>query len=632
MSKKIKFSDAFLFICIFLIAFILYTLTLYPTVALSDSGELATVAKVLGIPHPTGYPLYALLGRLFVMIFGFLPVSLATNLMSAIFGALASAILYLFLRVIGARKYTALLGATLFMVSRIMWEQAVLTEVYTLAIFLYLSALTTLFSWTSSKNPRWLVLSAFFWGLSFAHHMSVILFVPAIIYLLIVYRRQLNFRITLVSALFFVLGLSVYLYLPIRASLNPLMNWGAPSTFERFFRHLTGWQYRVWMFSRTTEQLKAALADMVKIIVKNWNLPSLVLLVLLWVLAAIRRTKLLWVMLLIIVFDAIYALNYTIPDISPYYLPVVLALSVGVLGIDTIRLRFIRTALVVLVVVAVVFSAQKNFRICDHSDDWSAWEFGANVLSPVPANSLIMVSNWDMYATARYLQVCHDIRNDVAILDFNLLRRSWYVEEISKAPRFAFALQKIMYFRDRVLPFERGEKFDPMIIQDAFDAMIDELLMRWPYPVYAHIAELSYMQKYKGIPEGLTFRVDEGGHYRFLPPWFFEHKNTIRRRLRWDERQKVVYGVYPAMFMNRAVYLVANGRLAEAEDYLQTALLFSPLDPRLLKPLLALQIDRNNLVGAKRTWEKLMMVLTPGEIQAMRTDIISRFGRIPWEY
>src|SRR5579872_4422903 len=47
------------------IAFIVYLLTLAPSVVFIDSGELATVAATLGIAHPTGYPLFSIVGYLF---------------------------------------------------------------------------------------------------------------------------------------------------------------------------------------------------------------------------------------------------------------------------------------------------------------------------------------------------------------------------------------------------------------------------------------------------------------------------------------------------------------------------------------------------------------------------------------
>ncbi|MCJ7750275.1 MAG: DUF2723 domain-containing protein, partial [Armatimonadetes bacterium] len=55
---------------VFVVLLAVYHATLIPTVIDQDSGELVAAAHVLGIPHPTGYPLWALLGR----AFDYLPV------------------------------------------------------------------------------------------------------------------------------------------------------------------------------------------------------------------------------------------------------------------------------------------------------------------------------------------------------------------------------------------------------------------------------------------------------------------------------------------------------------------------------------------------------------------------------
>ena len=48
--------------------FIIYLFTLAPSVVQIDSGELATVQATLGIAHPTGYPLFTMIGYLFSLI------------------------------------------------------------------------------------------------------------------------------------------------------------------------------------------------------------------------------------------------------------------------------------------------------------------------------------------------------------------------------------------------------------------------------------------------------------------------------------------------------------------------------------------------------------------------------------
>ncbi|MDQ3856168.1 MAG: DUF2723 domain-containing protein, partial [Chloroflexota bacterium] len=69
--------------------FLLYLSTLAPTVLDRDPGRFQARAYVLGIGHPTGYPTYIMLGKLFT----YLPVgdvAFRVNLSSAVYGAAAA--------------------------------------------------------------------------------------------------------------------------------------------------------------------------------------------------------------------------------------------------------------------------------------------------------------------------------------------------------------------------------------------------------------------------------------------------------------------------------------------------------------------------------------------------------------
>ncbi|HLG93332.1 MAG TPA: DUF2723 domain-containing protein, partial [candidate division Zixibacteria bacterium] len=65
--KKPVPSKYWIGLAVFLLSFSVYGATLARTVGFIDSGELAWVSATLGIPHPTGYPLYTLLTHLFVL-------------------------------------------------------------------------------------------------------------------------------------------------------------------------------------------------------------------------------------------------------------------------------------------------------------------------------------------------------------------------------------------------------------------------------------------------------------------------------------------------------------------------------------------------------------------------------------
>jgi hypothetical protein len=128
-----RVGDILLAACCFLLSLVLYVQTLAPSVAalFDDTLEFPLASYRLGIAHPTGYPLYTLLGKLFTLG-PWQNVAWAVNLLSAVAGALTVALVYLAARQITRRRLPALLGAAILAVSPVFWSQAVVAEVYTL--------------------------------------------------------------------------------------------------------------------------------------------------------------------------------------------------------------------------------------------------------------------------------------------------------------------------------------------------------------------------------------------------------------------------------------------------------------------------------------------------------------------
>ena len=84
-----KYIQKYYYILTGFIAFVFYLLTIAPSVIQIDTGELAAVQCTLGIAHPTGYPLFTILGYIFSLIP--LPLSkiFQMNLLAAIYCAVA---------------------------------------------------------------------------------------------------------------------------------------------------------------------------------------------------------------------------------------------------------------------------------------------------------------------------------------------------------------------------------------------------------------------------------------------------------------------------------------------------------------------------------------------------------------
>ncbi|MHB8337799.1 MAG: protein O-mannosyl-transferase family [Ignavibacteriaceae bacterium] len=71
-NSLLRFVKKYFAVLTGLFVFLVYLTTLAPSVVEIDAGELATVQATLGIAHPTGYPLFTMLGYLFSLIpFGF---------------------------------------------------------------------------------------------------------------------------------------------------------------------------------------------------------------------------------------------------------------------------------------------------------------------------------------------------------------------------------------------------------------------------------------------------------------------------------------------------------------------------------------------------------------------------------
>jgi hypothetical protein len=174
--------------------FVLYRLTLGPTIAFWDTAEYITAAKVLGIPHPPGNPLFVVLGH----VFGLLPLgasyAVRINLFAALTSAAAAGLWFLvadrWLRNIvpfrPARLAAAfagvLVGATMWTV----WNQSTVNEkVYTVSVLSMALAMWIAVHWGDDApgphRDRWLILIAYVITLSSTNHMMGVLAGPAVL-------------------------------------------------------------------------------------------------------------------------------------------------------------------------------------------------------------------------------------------------------------------------------------------------------------------------------------------------------------------------------------------------------------------------------------------------------------------
>lgn len=185
----------------FAVAFIVYALTIEPTVSFWDAGEYILTSAKLQVGHPPGAPLFQMLGAFFSM-FALEPSQIGAmlNMMSG--AASAFTILFMFWTItlllkklvktdedFTTSKQVAILGSGLvgslaFTFTDSFWFNAVETEVYAMATLIMAVMFWLALRWEQDmdkpRGNRWLILIAFVIGLSFGVHFMGLLTIPAI--------------------------------------------------------------------------------------------------------------------------------------------------------------------------------------------------------------------------------------------------------------------------------------------------------------------------------------------------------------------------------------------------------------------------------------------------------------------
>jgi hypothetical protein len=229
-----------------LATFALYAITLAPTTAFWDTSEYIATAHILGIPHPPGNPLFVVLARAWELLLAptGLSVPVRVNLFSAFMGALAHGCWFLLahrvlatfsdsrlFRMVGAAVAVAV-SATAFTV----WNQSNVNEkVYTVSLFTIALLSWLAFRWRDhlgeGKDDNLLLLGIYVLALSVGNHLMAFLAAPALfVFILLVHPRSFaNWKLYPAALIAVVLGLSIHLFLPIRAGLDPVINEADPT-------------------------------------------------------------------------------------------------------------------------------------------------------------------------------------------------------------------------------------------------------------------------------------------------------------------------------------------------------------------------------------------------------------------
>gem|GEM_PF-1466597 len=329
LKRERRWLKPALCLSILALTLVVYVATLPRGMLPGDSGELIAASHTLSIAHPPGFPLYIMLGKIFASMVKWGTVAFRYNLLSALIASVTSVVIFLFLLRLRLSKVLAWAVTVTLATLEAFWLQATTAEVYALnGLFTALLLFTALTGRTYGE--RALVLTSFVGGLALSHHLSLVYaFISALVILVSYAGVRPRAKTIVLCFLMLLLGLSVWLYIPIRANLGPSFTWDRTHTLDGFLSHITAQGYRWRIKTFDLSQRAADLIRYLRVLVRVAGLPLSVLGIVGLVLR-IRKSGVAVAMVCLVAFYAAHFAVYNIPDIESHIFPA--SIGVGVLA------------------------------------------------------------------------------------------------------------------------------------------------------------------------------------------------------------------------------------------------------------------------------------------------------------
>jgi hypothetical protein len=407
------------------VLFFIYAHTAAPAMYFGDDGEVISAAATLGIGHPPGYPLYMLITKAQTLLpFG--GTAFRANLGAAFLGVLVFLMFYfcgkLFLKVVFNRPdggAAAFLAALVYALSRQIWFEASHSKgaIYLLMFLAVLISLYFILSYADTKKIKYFYASFYSMGFLIPIHnatsMFLIFAIPALIY---ISRGRIKKTTYFYAAIIFLLALvTPYLYLFIRMKASPVINWGNLQTYREVFGHIIRETYN---YNQSKISSPAALlfrfGNYFSVYLENY-----------WLLALFAAAGLYYIYRKSLFFSGymavfyaanlgalIYVINtsagFPINDLSPltlyasksFYLssdiiPELFS-AAGVYGLIrffNIKFTFDGRFAYGLIFLMPAFMIFSNYENCDKTGEYLACDHARNILSSIPAGSILFTGN-----------------------------------------------------------------------------------------------------------------------------------------------------------------------------------------------------------------------------------------------
>jgi hypothetical protein len=462
---------------VFLTALVIYSLTMTPGCPFWDPGETIAASNVLGIPHPPGTPLYMLVGRLFAMV----PIgSVGVRVIWLAVLSAALGVLFTFLLTVRFIRYTqgenrtmadeiiawtgGICAALFIGFSYTYWNNAIDGEVYSFSSFVQVFIIYLGVRWweglPKGEGDNRLLAAWFLCFLCIGINLTAFLVTPALaLFVLMVHPRTLFSPRNLAwAAVLALAGVSVHLYLIIRAHANPPINEGDPRTWgalrAMIMREQYGsrpmlprtapWSFQFGMFWRYFSSqfvLHAgwgALGSAIPIVIGLYG----------GFVHWLRHKKTFFlqaVTILICSVGLVVYLNFTDHEVRErdyfftwayHFFAIWIGMGLAFLvmwmrerwpALDTPRKWGVACA------AAIAFSALPLTHFWythDRRGFYVATDYAHNMLAPLAPRAIIFTNGDNDTFPLWYAQLCDHFREDVSVINLSLLNTDWYIRQM----------------------------------------------------------------------------------------------------------------------------------------------------------------------------------------------------------
>ncbi|MCL5434879.1 MAG: DUF2723 domain-containing protein [Patescibacteria group bacterium] len=439
---KLPLKKIIIPLILFIFVSTLYLHNLSLSVFGGDVGDIVTSAKVMGVPHPSGYPLITFLGFLLTRI-NFLTPAFMVGLISVFSSSIAVVIFYYLSLKLTKNKLISIVCSLILAFNYLFWFYAEIAEVFALNNFFTVSLILFAYLYYKYKKNKHLYALALLAGFSLTNNYIIAFLFPSILILLAANYKNFLFKpkILLTCLFLFLAGLSLYIYIPIASFSNPPVNWGNVKDLGSFLNVVLRKDYGYFGVGFTPEvnltQRLIIERNYFYSLITQLTIPVIVL-VLLGAISLFKKSKLLFFSFLLafILSGPFFIAILGLPLINNFYigiyerfftmsavvmllfLPLGIQALVGRLNAIFKKNTFEKLFIAVFLLIPLLLF-KYNFNKTDLHNEWIGDNFAYDLLSPLPQNSNLLVLGDTALFNSWYVSYALNFRRDINILSDN---------------------------------------------------------------------------------------------------------------------------------------------------------------------------------------------------------------------